>query len=49
MYTNARFQSNGKSDFWTKFAQNYVNDKIFEKRNIKIVKKHIVMYPCIKF
>ena len=38
MYTNARFQSIGNaSDFWTKFAQNYVNDKSFEKINIKIV------------
>ena len=26
-----------ESDFWTKFAQNYVNNKTFEKINIKIV------------
>ena len=39
MYTNARFESVGTtSNFWTKFAQNYVNDKTFEKINIKIVK-----------
>ena len=38
MYTNARFQSVGTtSDFWAKLAQNYVNDKTFEKINIKIV------------
>ena len=38
MYTNARFQSVGTTpDFWTKFAQNYVNDKTFERINIKIV------------
>ena len=30
MYTNARFQSIGTtSDFATKFAQNYMNDKNF--------------------
>ena len=38
MYTNTRFQAIGTtSDFGTKFGQNYVNDKIFEKLNIKIV------------
>ena len=38
MYRNARFQSRGTtSDFGTKFCQNYMNDKNFEKLNIKIV------------
>ena len=38
MYTNARFQSIGTtSDFETKFAQNYMNDKTFQKLNIKNV------------
>ena len=38
MYTNARFQSVAKaSDFGTKFAQKYMNDKTFEEINIKIV------------
>ena len=38
MYTNARFQSIAlKSDFKTKFAQNYMTDKNFDKINIKIV------------
>ena len=37
MYTNATFQSvRRKSEFGTKFAQNYMNDKIFEKTKIKI-------------
>ena len=37
MYTNSRFQSTGAtSDFGTKFAQNYMNDKLFEKIIIKI-------------
>ena len=37
MYTNTRFWSTGTaSDFGTKFAQNYLNDKTFEKINIKI-------------
>ena len=32
MYTNARFQSTETtSDFGTKFGQNYMNDKAFEK------------------
>ena len=32
-YTNARFRSTGTtSDFETKFAQNYMNDKTFEKK-----------------
>ena len=32
MHTNARFHSIGiTSDFGTKFAQNYMNDKSFEK------------------
>ena len=38
MYTNTRFQSTGTAlDFGTKFVQNYMNDKTFEKINIKIV------------
>ena len=38
MYANAKFQSVGtKSDFVTKFTQNYLTDKTFEKINIKIV------------
>ena len=38
MYANARFLSIGTtSDFGTKFLQNYMNDKAFEKINIKIV------------
>ena len=38
MYTNARFQSVGTTpDVGTIFAQNYVNDKTFEKINIKII------------
>ena len=37
MYTNTRFWSTGTaSDFGTKFVQNYLNDKTFEKINIKI-------------
>ena len=37
MYTIARFQSIGTtSDFGTKFAENYMNNNTFEKRNIKI-------------
>ena len=37
MYTNSRFQSIGATlDFGTKFAQNYMNDKLFEKIIIKI-------------
>ena len=37
MYTIAKFQSIGTtSDFGTKFAENYMNNKTFEKRNIKI-------------
>ena len=34
MYTNARFQSTGTT---SDFVQNYVNDKSFEKTNIKII------------
>ena len=38
MYTNTRFRSTGATlDFVTKFVQNYMNDKGFEKINIKIV------------
>ena len=38
MCTNARSQSSGTtSDFGTRFAENYMNDKIFEKVNIIIV------------
>ena len=37
IYTNTRFPSTGTiSDFGTKFAQNYMTDKTFEKINIKI-------------
>ena len=37
MYTNTKFWSTGTaSDFGTKFVQNYLNDKTFEKINIKI-------------
>ena len=36
MYANARYQSIGTtSDFGTNFAQNNMNDKIFEKVNIE--------------
>ena len=34
MYTNARFRSTATT---SDFVQNYVNDKMFEKINIKIV------------
>ena len=34
VYTNARFQSTGTT---LDFVQNYMNDKMFEKINIKIV------------
>ena len=38
MYKIYRFQAIGTTlDFRTKFAQNYINDKTFEKINIKIV------------
>ena len=38
MYTNARFHSTGTTlDFGTKFTQNYMNYKTFEKINVKIV------------
>ena len=38
MCTNARFHSiRTTSDFEIKSAQNYMNDKMFEKINIKIV------------
>ena len=38
MYTIARYQLIGTtSDFGTKFPQNYMNNKTFEKINIKIV------------
>ena len=38
MYANARDQLIGtKSDFQTKFLQNYMNDKTSEKINIRIV------------
>ena len=44
MYANARFLSIGTtSDFGTKFLQNYMNDKAFEKINIKIV---ISIWKC---
>ena len=38
MHTNARFHSIGTTlDFGTKFAQNYMNGKTFEKINIEII------------
>ena len=37
------------SDFWTKFAEKDIDDKNFEKINIKIQNKDIAMYPCAKF
>ena len=38
MHANTRFQSIGTtSDFVTKFPQNYMTDKTFEKINIKII------------
>ena len=38
MYANARFRSTGAtSDFGTILAQNYMNEKTFEKINNKIV------------
>ena len=38
MYANARFRSTGaRSDFGTILAQNYMNEKTFEKINNKIV------------
>ena len=44
MYASTRFQSiEIISDFRTKFAQNCVNDKTFEKINNEIVNKRIVM------
>ena len=46
MYTNARFRSTGIT---SDFVQNYVNDKISEKINIKNPKKHILMYSSTKF
>ena len=47
MHTIARFRSTGTtSDFGTKFAQNYMNDKTFEKNKHQNRNKHIVMYPC---
>ena len=37
-YINTRFDSiETISDFGTKFAQNYMNDKTFTKINLKIV------------
>ena len=39
MYNDTKFQSTGQttSDFRSKFAQNYINDKTFKKINVKIV------------
>ena len=39
MYNDTKFQSIGQttSDFRSKFAQNYINDKTFKKINVKIV------------
>ena len=45
MYTNARFQLIGTtSDFRTKFAQNYRNDKNFVKINVKF---EIRIWQCM--
>ena len=50
MYTNARFQSIGKtSDFGTKFTQNYIKDKNFEKINMKIVISISLYTPAPNF
>ena len=50
MCANARFQSNETtSNFGTEFAQNYMNDKTFEKNKHWNHNKHIVMYPSTKF
>ena len=39
MYNDTKFQSieQTASDFRSKFAQNYINDKTFKKINVKIV------------
>ena len=39
MYNDTKFHSIGQttSDFRSKFAQNYINDKTFKKINVKIV------------
>ena len=39
MYNDTKFQSieQTASDFSSKFAQNYINDKTFKKINVKIV------------
>ena len=50
MYTNTRFQLIGTaSNFGTKFFQKCMTGKTSQKINIKIVNKHIVMYPYTKF
>ena len=48
MYTNARFQWIGTLDFGRKFAQYYMSDKIFEKKQT-LSNKHVVIYPYTKF
>ena len=39
MYNDTKFQSieQTASDFRSKFAKNYINDKTFKKINVKIV------------
>ena len=50
MYPCTNFQLIWRtSDFGTKFAQKNMNDKNFEKINIKLEKKDITMYACTKF
>ena len=49
MYPCTKCQSIRKtSDFATKFAQKNMNDKNFEKINVKVI-INIAMYPCTKF
>ena len=50
MYTNARFQSvRTTSDFGTRFVQKYMNDKTFEKANIKMVISILQCTPVQNF
>ena len=49
MYTNARYRATEITpDFGTKFGQNYMNDKTFEKNKHQNRNKHIIMYPFTK-
>ena len=49
MNTNARFRSTGTTtDFATKFFQYYMNNKTFEKINIKIVIS-IQQYTLVRY